>query len=69
MDREKTIYVKSGIYNEKVTIHSYLTHITIIGESAQNTIITYSDHNGLPGIGTFNSYTLQVLGNNTTLVI
>ncbi|MFT3751518.1 MAG: pectinesterase family protein [Paludibacter sp.] len=46
----KLIFVKNGTYNEKVTIgfHSVTSSklISLIGESAQNTIISWDDYNG-----------------------
>lgn len=44
MDYTKVIYVKKGIYKEKLIIPSWLTHITICGEDRDNTIITWDDH-------------------------
>ncbi len=67
-DYEQEIFIKDGIYHEKVLVDSFLTNIKLIGESKENTIITYSDHAGMPGIGTFNSYTVKVLGDNITMV-
>ena len=53
MEYHKVIFVKKGIYKEKVVIPSWLTHIEICGEDAQNTIITYDDHANIqiPKIG------------------
>ncbi|MCW3787986.1 pectinesterase family protein [Plebeiibacterium sediminum] len=67
-DYEQEIFIKDGIYHEKVLVDSFLTNIKLIGESKENTIITYSDHAGMPGVGTFNSYTVKVLGDNITMV-
>lgn len=58
------IQLKKGIYREKITISSWRTNISIIGEDAENTIITWSDYSGQEGINTFNSYTLKVEGND-----
>lgn len=44
MEYHKVIYVKKGIYKEKVVIPSWLTNIEICGENAEETIITYDDH-------------------------
>ena len=44
MDYHKVIFVKKGVYKEKLIIPSWLTHIEICGESPENTIITYDDH-------------------------
>ncbi len=64
---EKVIYIKEGIYREKILIDSFFTHLHLIGESRENTIITFGDHANMEGIGTFNSYTLKVMGDFTTL--
>ncbi len=61
-DYEQEIYIKNGVYHEKILVDSFLTNIKLIGESADSTIITYSDYAGMPGIGTFNSYTVKVVG-------
>ncbi len=73
MDYHKVIFVKKGVYKEKLIIPSWLTHIEICGESPENTIITYDDHanifyppTGKP-MGTFRTYTLKVEGNYITL--
>ena len=53
MEYHKVIFVKKGVYKEKVVIPSWLTHIEICGEDAENTIITYDDHANIqiPKIG------------------
>lgn len=73
MDYHKVIFVKKGVYKEKLVIPSWLTHIEICGEDRDNTIITYDDHanikradTGKP-MGTFRTYTLKVEGNDITL--
>lgn len=82
MEYSKVIYVKKGVYKEKLIIPSWLTNITICGEDCDNTIITWDDHanilmpiggldseaavKGKP-MGTFRTYTLRVDGNNITL--
>lgn len=38
------INVRNGIYNEKVTVYEWNTKISLIGESKEETIITYDDH-------------------------
>ncbi len=58
------IQLKKGIYKEKITIPSWRTNISIIGEDAENTIITWNDYSGQEGVNTFNSYTLKVEGND-----
>ena len=53
MEYHKVIFVKKGVYKEKVVIPSWLTHIEICGEDAEQTIITYDDHANvrIPKIG------------------
>lgn len=75
--QEVKIYIKKGIYKEKVIIPSWKTNVTLIGEDAANTIITNSDYSGkmYPGgkdnyglgkFSTFTSYTMLVQGNGFT---
>jgi len=72
MDYTKTIYVKKGIYKEKLVIPQWLTNIEIVGEDRDNTIITFDDHANvkLPetgrGMGTFRTYTIKVAGSGIT---
>lgn len=72
MEYHKVIYVKNGVYKEKVIIPSWLTNIEICGESAENTIITYDDHANIrltetnKPMGTFRTYTVKVEGNYIT---
>lgn len=72
MEYHKVIYVKKGVYKEKLIVPSTLTNIEICGECPENTIITYDDHANLfiPGtqrkMGTFRTYTIKVEGNNIT---
>ncbi|MBR1410593.1 MAG: pectin esterase [Prevotella sp.] len=73
MDYHKVIFVKNGIYKEKLIIPSWLQNIEICGEDAEKTIITYDDHanikrtdTGKP-MGTFRTYTLKIEGNDITL--
>jgi pectinesterase len=61
------IYIRPGIYKQKLNITK--PFISLIGEDAENTIITYDDcaNNLLPNaekMGTFNSYTLYVSGDD-----
>lgn len=72
MEYHKVIFVKKGVYKEKLIIPSWLTHIEICGEDPENTIITYDDHanivyppTGKP-MGTFRTYTVKVEGNYIT---
>jgi pectinesterase len=71
-----TIFIKKGMYKEKLVIPSWKTNISLVGESRDSTIITNDDYSGkpLPGgkdvttgrdkYSTFNSYTVYVKGND-----
>jgi len=41
-----TIYIKNGIYKEKLHLNSSKNFVTIIGEDKFKTILTYDDHTG-----------------------
>ena len=43
--KETRIFIKSGIYKEKLILAECKTLVTFIGESVENTIITYDDYN------------------------
>lgn len=65
-----TIFVKNGIYKEKIKVHEWNTNITLIGESKENTIITYDDYFNKIGLGinsTFYTYTMLVEANDFIL--
>ncbi|WP_255510515.1 pectinesterase family protein [Flavobacterium sp. GSA192] len=60
------IYIKKGIYKEKLVIPSSKAGLKLVGENKDNTIITYDDYSGKVNpnskrnIGTSDSYTLLV---------
>lgn len=64
---EKVIYIKNGVYREKILIDTYLAHIQLIGENRDSTIITFDDHAWEFRNSTFLTYTLKVLGDHVTL--
>lgn len=77
-EKQIKIYIKNGTYNEKLIIPSWKTNITLIGESAEKTIITYNDYSGkvnalgkdiygIDKITTYTSYTLLVAADDITL--
>ena len=43
-----------------------MQNVDFIGESVENTIITYDDHANINKMGTFRTYTVKVQGNNIT---
>ena len=66
MEYHKVIFVKSGVYKEKIILPQWLTNIEILGEDVNTTIITWDDHANIRmegterGMGTFRTYTLRV---------
>ena len=73
MDYHKVIFVKRGVYKEKLIIPSWVDNIEICGEDRDHTIITYDDHANIKlpgtdrGMGTFRTYTLKIEGNDIIL--
>ena len=68
-ERQYRIFVKNGVYREKLEIPSWKTHISIVGENVDSVYITFDDYSGKVGtdgtkFGTFNSFTCKVAGNN-----
>jgi polygalacturonase/pectin methylesterase-like acyl-CoA thioesterase len=65
------ITVKAGVYREKLQLDSAKDHVTLIGEDAATTILTYDDHPGMvapngDSINTRNSYSFRVLADDFT---
>ncbi len=69
------IFIKKGIYKEKVVVPSWKTNITLQGENRDSTVITYDDYAGkklavtdqflkTDSIRTYTSYTLLIEGND-----
>lgn len=73
MDYHKVIYIRKGVYCEKVIIPSWLTNVELCGEDAETTILTHNDHanmvypNTTLKIGTFRTYTLKIEGSDVTV--
>lgn len=67
MDYDVTIFVKKGIYKEKIIVPEQLQNLEIVGEDRDETIITFDDHANINKMGTFRTYTLKVNGNNLVL--
>lgn len=66
-DQRVIINIKNGVYYEKVRIPEWNTKISFIGESKENTIITYDDYFNKMNLGrnsTFYTYTLLVEGDD-----
>jgi pectinesterase len=65
-----TIFIKNGTYHEKVKIHEWNTNLSLIGESKENTIITFDDYFNKVNLGinsTFYTYTMLVEANDVLL--
>lgn len=61
------IFIKDGIYDEKIKVHEWNTNLSLIGESREKTIITHDDYFGKMNLGrnsTFYTYTLLVEAND-----
>jgi pectinesterase len=66
-ERPVIIQLKPGTYSEKVLVPALKTHLVLRGTGdAAHTIITYSDHVGMPGITTPTSYSVLVQANDFT---
>lgn len=62
-DKRITIFIKNGTYKEKVRVPSWNNLLSLIGEDAEKTIITFDDYFDKIGRGrnsTFMTYTLLV---------
>ncbi len=58
-----TLYLKNGVYNEKIELPANNTDVTFIGESVEKTIITFNDYSGRGKLTTFTSFTAKISGN------
>jgi len=57
-----TLFIKNGVYTEKIELPSYNTDVTFIGESVDKTIIRFTDYSGRGRTTTFTSYTAKISG-------
>ncbi len=60
------IYVKKGIYKEKITLASGKVNVVLVGENRDSTILTYDDYAGKPGLGTSTSQSVAIDANDFT---
>ncbi len=66
-DQRITIFVKNGTYREKIVVPACNTRLSIIGEDAEKTIITWNDYFAKMKRGrnsTFYTYTLLVIADD-----
>lgn len=61
---QTTIFIKKGYYKEKLILPTYVCNVRIIGEDRDQTIINYDDHANINKMGTFNTYTFLLRGND-----
>lgn len=66
-----TIYIKNGIYKEKLFLDSTKEYVNLSGENKFKTILTYDDHNGKispngDSINTRTSWSFKILADNFT---
>lgn len=57
-----TVYIREGVYKEKLELPTYLTNVHLIGEDKEKTIITFDDHANINKMGTFRTYTFLIRG-------
>ncbi len=58
-----TLYIKNGVYNEKIELPANNTDVTFIGEDVDKTIIVFNDYSGRGKLTTFTSFTAKISGN------
>jgi pectinesterase len=58
-----TLYIKNGVYNEKIEVPATNTDVVFIGEDVEKTIIVFNDYSGRGKHTTFTSYTAKISGN------
>ena len=66
-DKRVNNHIKPDTYREKVTVHAWNTNLTLRGEDAATTIISWGDFFDTIGRGpnsTFHTYTLRVQGDD-----
>ncbi|GHA74896.1 pectinesterase family protein [Pontibacter akesuensis] len=63
-EKRVEIFIKNGIYREKIIIPTWKSNLSFIGEDKYKTIIRWDDHSGKGDINTFTSYTVLVQGND-----
>ncbi|MDR0810856.1 MAG: pectin esterase [Paludibacter sp.] len=74
---EVVIYIRAGVYKEKLVLHTYINNVKFLGEDRDRTIITWDDHANIRApqgagstngkLGTFRTYTFLIRGNDITL--
>lgn len=60
------VFIKKGLYKEKLILPTWINDITFIGEDKEETIIMWDDHANINNMGTFRTYTFLIQGNGIT---
>lgn len=60
------VFIKKGLYKEKIVLPTWINDVTFIGEDKEETVITWDDHANINDMGTFRSYTFLIQGNGIT---
>ncbi len=63
-----TIFVKKGIYYEKLLLPASKTNVILKGENRDSTILTYDDYAGKNNMGTSNSYSVAIDADDFTAI-
>ena len=58
-----TLFIKNGVYTEKIILPPDNTDVTFIGESVEKTVISFNDYSGRGKLTTFTSFTAKISGN------
>ena len=62
-----TIFIKKGVYKEKLVLPTHCCNVLLIGEDRDKTIINWDDHANINKMGTFRTYTFKICGNDIQL--
>lgn len=63
------IYIKKGVYAEKLVIPSWKTNLSLIGESPESTVITGNDYSGKPVPGGKDNFSLEKYSTYTSYTV
>ena len=63
-----TIFVKKGIYYEKLLLPASKTNVILKGEDRDSTILTYDDYAGKNNLGTSGSYSVAIDADDFTAI-
>ncbi len=69
-DEPITLFIKKGVYEEKIEVYEWNTNLTIRGENRDSTIISWDDHFHRVNLGrnsTFHTFTLKIAADDVTL--